>query len=221
MEFNADQFKEKTIETSNEETENKTETQNEHHEKNEEETFQEYFYDLQLNPEDFNKVILDVGAGDAYFAKWAKDHNVSSNIYSLEPVNKMAMKDKVILSTAEDIPMPNKYFDLIVSISAIPNIYLGDKNIKEKMTRGFYEMLRVLKDGGEIKLGHVLIGNKYESQKILTSSLEESLKELKGKFNIEINKIRTPQNDTYEYKNHEKTELLAESYLIIIKKLIQ
>ena len=70
----------------------------------EEKTFRQYIEDLKLNPEDFKKVILDVGAGEAHFAKWAKDHNISSQIYSLEPFQKMAEKEKGLIGNAEEIP---------------------------------------------------------------------------------------------------------------------
>lgn len=184
----------------------------------EEETFKNYFYDLELKPEDFNKIILDVGAGEAQFAKYAKDHNLSSQIYSLEPFQKMLEKDKSLVGYAEEIPTPNESFDLIVSNGAIPNIYLGEKDVQEKVKKSFSEMLRVLKDEGEIRLARVLMGNKYENQKILTNILEEVLKKMQEN-NVEVKKIRTPINDTYEYENHIKKDLLAESFLIILKKL--
>lgn len=183
----------------------------------EEETFKQYFYDLELKPEDFNKTILDVGAGEAQFAKYAKDHNISSQIYSLEPVQEMSEKEKGLVGYAEEIPMPDKSFDLIVSTGAIPNIYLGEKDVEEKVKKSFSEMLRVLNDEGEIRLARVLMGNKYENQKILTNTVEEVLKKIQEN-NVEVTKIRTPINDTYEYEKHIKKDLLAESFLIIIKK---
>ena len=79
-------------------------------------------------------------------------------------------------------------------------------------------MLRILKDGGEIKIARVLIGDKYESQRALKNSIQEVLQELQEKLNIEIEKIRTPLYDSYEYENHEKKDLLAESFLVILKK---
>lgn len=184
----------------------------------EEETFKQYFYDLELKPEDFNKTILDVGAGEAYFAKYAKDHNISSQIYSLEPVQEMSEKEKSLVGFTEEIPMTDKSFDLIVSTGAIPNIYLGEKDVEEKVKKSFSEMLRVLNDKGEIRLARVLMGNKYENQKILTNIIEEVLKKIQEN-NVEVTKIRTPMNDTYEYEDHIKKELLAESFLIILKKL--
>lgn len=184
----------------------------------EEETFKSYFYDLELKPEDFNKIILDVGAGEAEFAKYAKDHNIGSQIYSLEPFQEMLEKEKSLVGYAEEIPMPNESFDLIVSNGAIPNIYLGEKDVEEKVKKSFSEMLRVLKDEGEIRLARVLIGNRYDNQKILANIIDEVLKKLEEN-NVEVKKIRTPINDSYEYENHNKKDLLAESFLIILKKL--
>jgi len=40
---------------------------------------------LDLKPEDFEGKILDVGSGEGGFARWAKDHNVSSELYCVEP----------------------------------------------------------------------------------------------------------------------------------------
>lgn len=184
----------------------------------EEEVFKGYFYDLELKPEDFNKIILDVGAGEAQFAKYAKDHNIGSQIYSLEPFQEMLEKEKGLIGYAEKIPMPDESFDLIVSNGAIPNIYLGEKDVEEKVKKSFSEMLRVLKDEGEIRLARVLMGNKYKNQKILTNIIEEVFKKLEEN-NVEVKKIRTPINDSYEYENHTKKDLLAESFLIILKKL--
>ncbi len=185
----------------------------------EEKKFNQYIQDLKLKPEDLKKIILDVGAGEAYFAKRGKDKNITSQIYSLEPFQEMSVKEKVLVSLAENISMPDNFFDLIVSDGAVPNIYLGGYNVKEKVKKSFSEMLRVLKGGGEIRLARVLIGRKYQRQMVLTDSIEESLEELKKTYNFEVDKIRTPQNDTYEYDdNNNKKDLLAESFLIILKK---
>lgn len=184
----------------------------------EEESFKDYVFDLNLKPEDFNKVILDVGAGQAHFAKYAKDHDISSQIYSLEPFEEMSVKEKTLVALAENIPMPDKSFDLIVSNGAIPNIYLGDKNINQKIEQCFSEMLRVLKDGGEIRLARVLIGDKYENQTNYKNVLTEVLKKIESE-NVDVKQKRTPMNDAYEYENHKKKDLLAESFLITIKKL--
>jgi hypothetical protein len=86
----------------------------------EEKTFKEYVEDLGITPADFKKVILDVGAGEAHFAKWARDHNISSQIYSLEPREKMSIKENALIGSAEEIPLPDACIELVVSNGAIP-----------------------------------------------------------------------------------------------------
>lgn len=188
-----------------------------------EEVFQAYVEDLRLAPEDFNKRILDVGAGSAQFAKWAKEHGVGREIYSLEPKKEeLAKKDKNVAAKAEAIPFENESFDMVISDSAIPNVYVGEVSaeaVKEKVRDSLREMVRVIRPGGEIRLARVLMGEEYESQRILSQSIEEALRNLEAESGVEVEKIRTPSDDTYEYdKYHKKTKLLAEAYLVMIRK---
>ncbi len=185
-----------------------------------EEAFQHYVEDLRLTPEDFDKKILDVGAGSAQFAKWAKEHHVSSQIYSAEPqTERLTEKEKSVSARAENLPFPDETFDLVISVAAIPNIYLGEdpKVMKEKIVQGFNEMTRVVKTGGEIRLARVLIGNIYEPQRILSESIDEALQKIE-EGGAQVEKIRTPSDDTYEYEGHKRKRLLAEAYLLIIHK---
>lgn len=185
--------------------------------------FQRYFEDLRLIPEDFDKKILDVGAGAAQFAKWAKERGMAKEIYSLEPKReRITEQEKSVAARAEAMPFADKSFDLVISNSAVPNVYIGQgdaETVKEKTVNSLREMLRVVKLGGEIRLGRVLIGKKYESQRILSKSIEKALESLEAEGDIQIEKIRTPSYNTYEYdKNHKPVKLLAEAYLIIIRK---
>ena len=185
----------------------------------EEEIFQQYIWDLQLGPKDINKMILGVGIGNIYFIKWANMNKVNFIIHNLNPFKKSSTSESVSIGSVNVIPMPDETFDLIVSSSVMPNININKNDIKEKVKKSFLEMLRVLKKGGEIRLSKVLLGNKYEIQMVLTDSINDSLEELKYKYNIEIKKIRTPHNDIYEYdKNNFKKNLLDKSFLVILKK---
>jgi len=189
-------------------------------EETDEEVFQKYIEDLKLSPEDFNKKILDVGAGSAKFAKWAKEHGVSKEIFSLEPRSGIIEeKDQSVCAQAETMPFRDESFDLVISDAAIPNIYIKKDDTNEKVTNSFNEMLRVLKLGGEVRLARVLIGKEYESQMSLAKSITEVLDNLEKTGDFEIEKIRTPSDDTYEYVNHDPVKVLAESYLIIIRKI--
>lgn len=188
-----------------------------------EEVFQNYMADLNLSPEDFDKKILDVGSGSSQFAKWAKDHRVSSQIFSLEPREKPQEKTKSAQGKAEAIPFQDEAFDLVISNASIPNVFLGEspETVKEKVKDSLFELMRVTKPGGEIRLGRVLKGEVYESQKTLVLVLNQVFDELRQAHGAEIEEIPYPVADTYEYVNHKPTKLLAKAYLIKIHKPIK
>lgn len=190
-----------------------------------EQIFHSYIKELRLTPEDFKKRILDVGAGGAEFAKWAKKEGITDKIYSLEPREEiLTERGKSAAALAENIPFKDESFDLVISIYAIPNIYIGEGSadeIKEKVKNSFNEMVRILKPGGEVRLASVLMEERYESRLILTQSINEALANLEKSDDIRVEKIRTPSNDLYKYdENGNLTgELIAEAYLIIIRKI--
>jgi ubiquinone/menaquinone biosynthesis C-methylase UbiE len=170
----------------------------------EEKIFKQYVNNLRLSSEDLKKAIVEVGTTDTPFVKWIREHDPNSQINSLESV--------------EDISKPDESIDLIVSNGIFPNVYLRDYYVKEKIKNSFSEMLRVLKNGGEIRLARVLLGERYQFQMVFTDSFNESLKELQEKYDFEIEKIHTPIHDSYEQDNNGGKKLLAKSFLIILKK---
>jgi len=185
-----------------------------------EEVFQNYMEDLKLSPEDFDKKILDVGSGSSQFAKWAKEHNVNSQIFSLEPKQESQEKTKSVRGMAEAMPFQDEAFDLVISNASIPNVFLGESQeiVDEKLKNSLSELMRVTKPGGEIRLGRVLKGEIYETQKALVSALDKIFDELRQTYGAEIEEIPYPAANTYEYVNHEPVKLLAKAYLIKIHK---
>jgi ubiquinone/menaquinone biosynthesis C-methylase UbiE len=178
-----------------------------------EEAFQTYIESLELTPEDFNKKILDIGAGNGEFAKWAKDHNVSSDIYSLDLQGKSEEQENFVNANAEEIPFKDNSFDLTISNCAIPNV-VDVENIEKTLL----EAIRVTKPGGEIRLSRVLEGELYEPQIARKRETDLVFKKLEDR-KIEIEKIRQPHGDIYEYNKNIKTDkILAKAYLIKIKK---
>jgi len=178
-----------------------------------EETFQKYVEELELTPEDFNKKILDLGAENAGFAKWAKEHDITSEIYSLDVRNKMKETESSVIGTADELPFEDESFDLVISTCAVPNVIEP-----EQIEKTLLEAIRVIKPGGEVRLAKVSEGEQYESQRIKKQELNMVLEKLKD-LNLFVEKIRQPEGDLYEYNGHIKTDkLLAESYLIKIKK---
>lgn len=188
-------------------------------ESTDEEIFQKYVEDLRLSPADFGKKILDIGAGSAQFAKWAREHGVNSQIYSIDQEAYTDEKNTVT-GKAEALPFADESFELVISDAAVPHGYIGEgipEEIEKKVLLSLKEAIRVLKRGGEIRFARVLMGELYENQKILTESILKALNELK-KEGFEVVQEHIPSDDTYEYEGHEKKSLLAKAYLITIRK---
>ncbi|MFA5714293.1 MAG: class I SAM-dependent methyltransferase [Candidatus Paceibacterota bacterium] len=178
-----------------------------------EKVFQRYVENLELTSEDFDKKILDIGSGYGGFSKWAKDHNVSSEIYSIDLWETPKEKENSVNGSAEELPFKNDSFDLIVSNCAIPNVI-----DVEKIEKALSEAIRVTKPGGEIRLARVLEGGLYEPQKIRKQEVDSILEKLKNK-DLKIQKIRQPHGDAYEYdESGNATRVLSEAYLLKIKK---
>jgi ubiquinone/menaquinone biosynthesis C-methylase UbiE len=185
-------------------------------EKTDEEVFIEYVRDLELSPEDFDKKILDVGAGGAEFAKWAKEHGISSEIYSLESSQELKEKTKAVRGLAEQLPFAENAFDLVVSNAAIPNIFLWRD--KAKVRESFLEALRVVKPGGEVRFARVGKGESRSERKKLTQRINTTLAELR-KSGVKVEEIRQPHADIHKYgRKGKKGRLLSEAYLIKLHK---
>lgn len=180
-----------------------------------ERTFRAYLRDLNLKEKDLlNKKILDVGAGDCNFAKYAKDNNINSDIYSLDPDEKVLKNEKGIVGSAEHIPFPDEEFELVVSLAAVPRYLSGaPSNIKEQTHQCFSELYRVCKQGGEIRLGRVLMKKNNAPCLALYEGIKESLSELKDKFNATIETFTTHPDSIKE------NLILSETVTIIIKKI--
>lgn len=185
-------------------------------EENDEETFRDYIEALNLSPEDFEKKILDVGAGSAQFAKWAKDHGVSDKIFSLEPMEQMQETERAVRGKVEAVPFKNESFDLVVSKAAFPNISIGAS--LDEVKKGFLELLRVTKPGGEIRLGPVLKGELYDTQKDHNKAVEGAIQILKEDYRVKVEEIEDPAHNTYEYEGDKPARVLAKAYLIKIHK---
>ena len=164
-----------------------------------EETFQEYFYGLDLKPEDFDKKILDIGSGSAQFAKWAKEHKVSSNIFSLDPNAKFLDKTNVVKGRVQELPFKNESFDLVLSHGSIPQIFSGAEyeGKKEGLLKGsLVEMIRVAKNDGEIRFGPVIdkklidqLHEIFEREEFKGIKIEENVQG--GKIFMKIKKVKS------------------------------
>lgn len=182
-----------------------------------EKEFQHYTDDLELTSEDFDKKILDIGAGNAKFAKWAKEHNISFRIYSIDRKKCMEEKTKAIRADAKTLPFKDESFDLVISNCAIPNTLNPDiKTVRNS----FEEALRVVKHGGEIRFGTVLKGEVADYQiklKRMVNLILDELRSQPDKFEVE-EKPHFPF-EIFQTDNYGKRRLYAKVYLITIRKL--
>lgn len=187
-------------------------------EETDEEVFQFYMNDLDLSPEDFNKKILDVGSGSAQFAKWAEEHNLSKDIYSIDPKGNFSEKKRSAVADARQIPFPDNTFDLVISNGSMPHILLdGEPDVvRADVQKVFNELLRVSKDNGEIRLGSVILGGKEKRQIIIDSVIQEELEKIKENLKAKVSIIK--KSDIHRYEGHQPVEVIAGKYLIVIKR---
>ncbi len=83
--------------------------------------------------------ILDIGCGKGYFLFDFKKFMPSSDVYGLDisdyavKNSKEEIKDKIILGNATSLPWEDNYFDLVISITTLHNLYAYDleKALKE------------------------------------------------------------------------------------------
>lgn len=153
-----------------------------------EEIFQQYMENLDLSPEDFDKKILDVGSGSGQFAKWAKEHHVSDQIYSLEPFQESEEKSKLARGNAAAMPFQDESFDLVLSSSAIPQIFSGPQYEgarEDKIRESFSELIRVAKKGGEIRIGP-LAEYKEDWQQEFKIAFNKVVEELKKQHRLAV-----------------------------------
>src|SRR3989338_411216 len=150
-----------------------------------EEVFQRYFYELDLKPEDFEGKILDVGSGSWQFAKYAKEHGVSSEIYSLDYNAQFQEKTNAVQGLAQKMPFKDEQFNLVVSYASVPRIFANNIEypdmIEENIRQGLSEMLRVVRKGEEVRFGPIVNGEGEELERTFREILNEVLKELQIK----------------------------------------
>lgn len=183
--------------------------------------FEDYMRDLDLSPEDLRGKVLDIGSGFSRFAKYAKEHGISSKIYSLEPQRLILHREKAVQADVRDIPFKNESFDRVISNYSFP-VVLASENREEAileapeilgadLLQSLTEMLRVLKPGGKIILSPIPVGTVYSRHMILNLEFDKILHELElqGKIVIEALVDRGQANF------NDKSE---QWYLIKIKK---
>jgi SAM-dependent methyltransferase len=120
---------------------------------------QDFINYYKLKP---NAKILDVGCGKGFMMKDFKDALPNAEICGIDISEycfenaMLEVKDKIKVGSCDDLPYPDNYFDLVVSIATIHNLD------KEGVKRSLKEILRVGTGKYYIKVN----GYKTESERI-------------------------------------------------------
>lgn len=154
-------------------------------------------YDITSKLDIDNKNILEIGVGTGNLAsKFLKDN---CNIVGIDQSREMLLvaKEKypnlkVRLGEFLKIPYDNKYFDFIVSTYAFHHL-----NKKEKSV-AIEEMIRVLKDNGNIIIGDLMFRDKNNENNILKSLSKEQIYEVKDEYYSKIDFLES------EFKKYNK-----------------
>jgi ubiquinone/menaquinone biosynthesis C-methylase UbiE len=164
---------------------------------------------LGLTIDDIKGVILDVGSGEAEFAREIKKFT-DADIISIDDTKSDNTSYDVIVADARNLPFEDEKFDKVISHASIPNVFIGmyseefselsTAEIKKSIHKSFREMLRVLKPGSNAVMAPVRIADNYHSEKALAGSLEEIVDEIKDVADVSFELIREVENP----QNHEK-----------------
>jgi len=175
------------------------------------EDVQEQLDNLDLTIEDVTGKILDIGAGEAQFARELKDIS-DADIVSVDDYKKENVVDDIIIADVRELPFEDNSFDRVVSHASIPNVFIGmyseefsessKEEIIKSIQKSFREILRVLKSGSSAVMAPIRIANNYNSEKALASSLEKVLDEIKTEgVSVSFDLIKEVENPSNKEKS--------------------
>lgn len=187
-----------------------------------EKTFQEYMTNLGLKPEDITGRVLDIGAGEAFFAKYIEKHNLSKQVVSLDIQDNFEYKKGALKATAEQLPFKDGEFDIVISHASIPRaLYLelareNAEELRKKLQAILEEMLRIIRPGGQIRFGPIAEGKSYKIFHDFKKILDAVLDDLNKKSGL---RVTTVQLGEVEYTNDVTGNLKDNESYVIISKL--
>lgn len=196
--------------------------------KRERDIVKDYMEQLDLSSEDLTKTILDIGSGGGTsFSKNAKERGLGTRIYSIDPNPAREGNIKFAQGRVEWLPFRDSEFDLVVSNAAFPFFVIRDKEVDRELQKGnlvpaerkmketINEMFRVLRDGGQVKLGRVSRMHANPSQRAFEPALDRVLADI-TQDNIAVVE-ETPKGLLLDHKDPKR--VLARLSLIILHKL--
>lgn len=184
-----------------------------------------YLKDLDITEKDLvGKRVLDIGAGDGEFARWANHHgsDVTSIGLGLGEEQTRALTQYVV-ADAVALPFADNTFDVVVSLHAVPNVVavVGGgpiprneivKRDHERRMSAVREAIRVLKPGGEIRFAPVVRNERNARGPDRNVSMETMIAELKSDDSLEV------REDILEKDHRGFRNIVSDTYRIIIRK---
>jgi ubiquinone/menaquinone biosynthesis C-methylase UbiE len=184
-----------------------------------EEYYNEYMKDLGLHPEDITGHVLDIGAGDARFARYVEMHGLSKEVISLDTQEKFLYNKHVVVGNVDSMPFNDGEFDLVISHASVPHVYYLEldeehpEELEKKLQKVLREMIRVVKPGGQVRFGPIDEGKSFEIFATFRKILDETLDEIQKTRDASITTI--PLGEV-EYVEDRKDN---ESYVIMTKAM--
>ena len=180
----------------------------------------EQLNNLGITPEMINGSVLDIGAGDAEFAKdfFNKD---GVSITSIDDNVSDENKERVDKIDARNLPYNNDTYDMVISHASVPNVFMGmyssespelsKESIENSVSSSLHEIIRVLKPGKTAYLAPISIAENYEPQRVIKEVILKVIDDLKDEgINVKLEFLNTYINP----QNKEKTE----KYRLMLEK---
>lgn len=169
---------------------------------NSQSTFRQYLGRLELRESNLiGKTILDLGAGTGEFGEVA-NQLLDTRVISLDQVK---LFHPNVQADALALPFSENIFDIVISHGSLPAVLQSisdDKSRQDAVSSLFEEAVRVLKPGGQIKMGPVPLPElEYDEER----------------RNLNIKLLNEIKDYCYLMQEDERVRILPSTVLSLIK----
>lgn len=182
-------------------------------EQHDEQQVQQILESLALSEADVaGKRLLDIGAGGGELVRWAQRHGAKAVAFDIDLPQRVRRRIEstgadVVEGDAVRLPFDDQSFDLVVSSFAIPHSTSSGEPVPgedgevfmerahERRVASLQEAARVLKQGGQTRLGGVIRNERGVVFKNRSASIEKALDVLKTNPALEVQEELTAKDE--------------------------
>jgi len=160
---------------------------------------------LGFKREDLNgKTVLDIGSGESeLFSRQLKESGINAQVVSLNPdlisdsyrqeIKKINdWQKKAVAGIGQELPFKNKSFDNVLALYSVA-VFSSPSINPEAAEHWMNEIVRVLKPGGEARIGGLLADKKEE---IFNGPYKNLIKMLQSRrITVEVEKVKSKDLD--------------------------